>query len=487
MRRDQNPRFRISPLAACLAVALGAGGPAVLASAATTMHSKLLDLTAPADRIAARPLGQVHRAGVAKRAVGPNSSHGPTIRSVESCNEAALRAAVMSANDSDTVNIPMGCSVITVTSGAIPILVDNLTLLGPGADTMTIDGGASSGYYDRIFRHYGAGTFAISGVTITGASLINSLDPRGGCIASDGTVKLTQSVVSNCYVQAATNLNARGGAVYGKLGVQLDHSTVTSSEAFSQGGFSRGGAIYSTGYLDIERSTVSNNVAASSAATYSVGGGIAGVYGDVKIGYSTISENYAATGAGVFVGYSTGHSAQITNSTISGNHASEFVGGSVFLVPATISNSTFASNTAVNTQYGVGVYAFNALLAESSIFSNNLTPAGDLGMDVYIVAGTIDGEKNIIVHTPSTTPADTITVCPRLGPLADNGGPTATHALLSGSPAIDAGSNPFVLTFDQRLDGFDRTFGATTDIGAYEWQGDLQDSIFTSRFEFACD
>jgi hypothetical protein len=59
--------------------------------------------------------------------------------------------------------------------------------------------------------------------------------------------------------------------------------------------------------------------------------------------------------------------------------------------------------------------------------------------------------------------------------------------LLSGSPALDAGSNPFGLTFDQRLDGFDRTFGATTGIGAYEWQGDLQDSIFTSRFEFACD
>jgi len=56
-----------------------------------------------------------------------------------------------------------------------------------------------------------------------------------------------------------------------------------------------------------------------------------------------------------------------------------------------------------------------------------------------------------------------------LGPLADNGGPTMTHALLAGSTAIDAGANPAGLLNDQRGFGFARTAGAGTDIGAYEY------------------
>ncbi|MCG8653270.1 MAG: Ig-like domain-containing protein [Pirellulales bacterium] len=59
---------------------------------------------------------------------------------------------------------------------------------------------------------------------------------------------------------------------------------------------------------------------------------------------------------------------------------------------------------------------------------------------------------------------------PLLGPLANNGGPTATHALLAGSPAIDAGSNPLGFQFDQRGVGFERESGAATDVGAFEVQ-----------------
>ncbi len=55
-----------------------------------------------------------------------------------------------------------------------------------------------------------------------------------------------------------------------------------------------------------------------------------------------------------------------------------------------------------------------------------------------------------------------------LGPLAPNGGPTRTHALLPGSPAIDAGSNPLGLTTDQRGTGFPRVLGGTADMGAHE-------------------
>ena len=480
--------FRVRPLAACLTVVFGMGGSSAFADAtAPSGHRGLFDLNATptADARSAIPHGSTPPAQ--RRSTAAKSSRNPVIRVVDSCTDAALRQAIMSAGNGDTVDMTMACSVITLTGGAIPILVDNLTLVGPGADALTIDGGATAGYYDRVFRHYGGGTLAISGVTITDSTLLNSMDANGGCIDSNGTVSLADVKVSNCYAQAAANLDALGGAVYAKIAAELYLSTITSSEAFSQGGFARGGAIYSSGYLDLERSTVSDSTAASGVSIYSKGGGIASANGDVRIRYSTISSNQAATGAGIYVEYSTGHSALITNSTISSNHASEYVGGAVFHIPATISNSTFASNTAANTLFGVGVFSDSALTAQSSIFSNNLTPAGDLGMDVYIANGTIGGEKNIIVHTPSATPPDTITTCPRLGPLADNGGPTLTHALLSCSPAIDVGSNPLVHAFDQRLDGFNRVFGADADIGAFEWQGDSQDTIFVSHFEFACD
>ncbi|HKH35611.1 MAG TPA: choice-of-anchor Q domain-containing protein, partial [Rubrobacter sp.] len=69
-------------------------------------------------------------------------------------------------------------------------------------------------------------------------------------------------------------------------------------------------------------------------------------------------------------------------------------------------------------------------------------------------------------------------VDPMLGPLADNGGPTETHALLEGSPAINKGNNAFAvdpdgnpLQFDQRGQGFARIVGGSVDIGAFEVQG----------------
>jgi hypothetical protein len=69
-------------------------------------------------------------------------------------------------------------------------------------------------------------------------------------------------------------------------------------------------------------------------------------------------------------------------------------------------------------------------------------------------------------------------VCPLLGPLRDNGGPTRTHALYSRSPAIDAGGG--TPNYDQRGSGYARKAGAGIDIGAYEVQADV---VFTGGFE----
>jgi hypothetical protein len=71
-----------------------------------------------------------------------------------------------------------------------------------------------------------------------------------------------------------------------------------------------------------------------------------------------------------------------------------------------------------------------------------------------------------------TGPGDQINTDPMLGPLQDNGGPTFTHALLPGSPAIDAGDPSFAPppSFDQRGPGFDRVSGSRIDIGSFEVQ-----------------
>ena len=455
MKFHSRPALRAGRLAGCVAIALGIG----VASAANPSAGHT-----------------------------PSKRHDPVTHQVLSCDDMSLRQAITSAMDGDTVAMPMGCGLITLDSGEIPIGVDNLTITGPGADQFTIDGGQTSGFYNRVFRHTGIGTLAISGVTISGAMTNNSQDPNGGCVDSDGTVKLDQAIVKNCYMQADSNFNAQGGAIYAKLGVELHSSTVSANTASAVQGFAAGGGVFSNGYFLSDKSTISDNFADAPGFGSAFGGGVFSINGDVQVQSSTISGNKADTGGGLFVSYA-GQTAiaYIVDSTISDNEANASVGGAAFHVPATVLNSTIVGNTSVNTASGVGVYALTTFSATSSIFANNLTPTGDSGVDIYAAGGTIDGMNNIIVSTPNTTPAFTITDCPKLGPLADNGGPTLTHEPMPGSPALDAGSNPLPLQFDQRGDGFAREFGAKPDIGAVEWQGTPQDRLFTSRFELACD
>ena len=91
---------RIGRLAGCLAIALGVGAAS-----------------------AASPFAQ-HAA---------SKHQGPVTHQVLSCDDMSLRQTITSAADGDTVTMPVGCSLVTLDSGEIPILVDNLTLTGPGS------------------------------------------------------------------------------------------------------------------------------------------------------------------------------------------------------------------------------------------------------------------------------------------------------------------------------------------------------------------
>ncbi len=118
---------------------------------------------------------------------------------------------------------------------------------------------------------------------------------------------------------------------------------------------------------------------------------------------------------------------------------------------------------------------------QSSIIANNSASGGDLAADVDTDAGdfpAVTGGNDLFTSVGHILPSPLIIDDPQLGPLADNGGPTLTHALLPGSLAIDAGNDVAHLATDQR--GRARVSGAAADIGAFEVQ---TDAIFENGFD----
>ncbi len=132
--------------------------------------------------------------------------------------------------------------------------------------------------------------------------------------------------------------------------------------------------------------------------------------------------------------------------------------------------SVFGVGSAVGGGIALGV---NTTLRNTIVAGNTASSRPDL-------SGTLAGSGyNLIGNTTGASgfaATDLLNVDPLLGPLLDNGGPTQTHALLSGSPAINAGepAAPTSLTFpkwDQRGAGFARIAVGRLDIGAFEVQG----------------
>jgi hypothetical protein len=400
---------------------------------------------------------------------------------LNTCDETGLRDAIANASSGDILDLT-ACSEITLTTGEVHVNVDDLTLNGPGADQLAIKGG----YYGRIFDHTGIGTLSINNMTLTHTQYLSYLGgvAMGGCIYSAGSVALTDAMVTGCYLDAALTYDyALGGAIYARNDVTLVGGGVTDNTAYSPANEAAGGGIFARGNFSATDATIANNTVIA-PSSYAIGGGVVVLgAGDVEIVGSTLSGNAAQVAGGVYV--NTTGSTKVVNSTITSNYASQYVGGASFVSGATLVNSTVTANAAQYALFGVGVYAAYQLTLQSSILANNLDSAGTTMADA--VAGTIVGADNLITAASTATPDGTITACPRLTPLQDNGGPTLTHRLIAGSPAIDVGNNTIPVDTDQRSIGFVRTFGPKTDIGAVEWQGELDDSVFRSAFEVRCD
>jgi hypothetical protein len=181
---------------------------------------------------------------------------------------------------------------------------------------------------------------------------------------------------------------------------------------------------------------------------------------------STISGNQSHSGGGIYGSPTVTNSTISTNSVFKGNGD----GGGIF-GGGTIRHCTIAGNNADDLSGG-GIVVFGSLA-----IGNTILKTGTSGANIAIESGTVTSNGYNISNDNAggflTGPGDQINTDPILGPLQDNGGPTFTHALLPGSPAIDAGDPNFTPPpfFDQRGPGFDRVVNGRIDKGSFEVQG----------------
>lgn len=416
------------------------------------------------------------------RADADTNTANPTI-AVANCNDSgpgSLRATVAGAPSGATIDMSaLACREIVLTSGAIEVSQFKLSLTGGPPGTMKVDAGHRSG----VFHHTGPGIFRLTRMNIAdGATL------WGGCIYSTGSVELLASTVHGCRAGKAGEFG-RGGGIYAGR-VRLVYSRVTGNTS----SFLAGGIFASSGLI-ANHSHISGNRAGNRAAFWAQSGktallystvannegaGAIDVQGELLVANSTIAANRStATAPGwTTLGFDGGAGQSpvtIINSTISGN--SNPGGLTIYLGwgPKSIVNSTIAFNGGSGgcdgSDGGTVSIAMGSTLLDSTIISNNSCD----GLPVYsIVPGdagpwTVTGADNLVT-TPARValPADTLTRDPQLAALADNGGPTQTHALPPGSPAIDAGNNEEAAEYDQRGVGHARVEGTRADIGAFE-------------------
>jgi hypothetical protein len=390
--------------------------------------------------------------------------------------------------DGDTIDMTaLTCGSITLTTGSI-ITASNLTIEGPGTTDLIISGDDNF----RAFVHLGSGAFTLRNLSIWHGYTrsTGSDDALGGGIASLGTVQIENVSVKYCQSAAAGTGFARGGGIFAS-NVAASSSMIKYNDARANDGYSTGGGVFASGAASFDYTTISGNQAFANVAWRSAGGGVLSFYGGA-LRQSTVSSNEAGGAGGVaFVG---GHTA-ISQSTVSGNSATySFIGAGAHVqgaFPVLVENSTITGNVErnpSNSRFGAGLHLGDGTQATviSSIVAGNRLDDGTALLwlsDINGGAGTtLVGDHNLLGWSGLNTPGDTLfTDDPKLGPLADNGGPTLTHALRPTSPAIEAGNNVTGVPVDQRGTGHARVIGASADIGAFEF--DLDDLIFANGFD----
>src|SRR5208337_4801521 len=445
--------------------------------------------------------------------------------------QTTLRDAITQANADTTDSQEVISFAVTGTidlTSVLPDLVNNISIQGPGASNLTVKRVSSAPDFS-VFTVDSGETVSLSGMTIAGGNAtstmgLGDISGEGGGIYNAGALTVTNSTFTGNSASIGNGGgNTGGGGIYNAGALTVTNSTFTNNSA----PLGNGGGIDNFGTLTVTGSTFTGNSANGggwgggilNAAAMTVtdstftsnsagwGGGIFNSYsssyqtGTVTVNGSTFTSNSAA-GWGGGVANNNGMLA-VTNSTFTSNSSGDGGGGTYNNVGMlAVTNSTFTSNSAIigggicnsgylniasgtatvtnctidgNSGQGGGVYNFGTLTLNNTIVAGNTNDDiwGQVTSAYNNLIGNGVGITNLAQLDSSNligTTADPLN--PGLGPLANNGGPTQTMALLRGSPAINAGSNALAvdanLTTDQRGAGFPRIVGGTVDIGAYE-------------------
>jgi CSLREA domain-containing protein len=404
------------------------------------------------------------------------ADHDDLVCGVTDCTLREATKAANAASGANTITFAAGLAgTITLTGGEL-LLTDTVTITGPGANVLVVDANSTS----RVLRTSAPSkAISISGLTLTRGLTIGAAGAagQGGCIYNESNLTLTDCTISG------------GSAVGGAMGSATEPG--------------EGGGIFNAGAngLTVVRCTVSGNAATGGNAavkTKGVRGGEAhgaalfngqdssSVNGVLTLQNCTISGNAAHGGRG---------SHPITGSDGAGGNAfggGVYNAGSLVFNACTVTANSASGGTGGDTKTapdgtgaggGLGEPAVTGATAQllGTIVAGNTSTTGSPDVNGSVTSqgfnliGQVNGSSGFTASGDQTgtvaKPLD-----PKLGPLADNAGPTLTHMLLAGSPAIDASNAG--LTTDQR--GLPRPYndpsvtnvngGNASDIGAVEQQ-----------------
>ncbi len=350
---------------------------------------------------------------------------------IQSANQNAAVGGCVAGSGNDLILLPAGMYRLTLagvdndnTVGDLDVFPANegeaLAIQGAGAASTMVDGNA----IDRVIHLGRFGELRLVNLTVQNGSVAEA---GGAGILAWGVLRLENVVVRNNSVTGMTNAAGGGGLCVG-CGPGTGQATLVNTLVAGNTA-SRGGGIFTNRPTEITASSITGNTATR-------GAGITN-FGQLTLTNSTLSGNTALSAAAI--AHEAG-SLALLNSTIAQNTTQGSGGAAALLIwaPAT------AKNTIVGVNQGNNCQLLETLTSQGNNLSSDATCAA---------AFSAAGDRN--------------NTAPLLGPLRNNGGPTPTHALLWGSPAIDGGSNVGCPATDQR--GVARPQRGTCDIGAVEF------------------
>ena len=445
----------------------------VVAIAAGTLHSLALQCTAAPNQ---PPVIAANNASV-------------------TVNEGQTASNTGTVSDPDGDAVTLSASVGTVVNNGDGTWSWSLVTTAPGTQTITITandgkGGVSQTTFDLTVRAPLPINARINGTDcnlIDAITAANTDTATGACAAGHpgaDTIQLLSDVtLANGLPAIASAITIEGGGHtiardagapgFSILTIDSTGNLTLNTATLTGGNAGYGGGILNGGALTLNNSTVSGNA----AGIY--GGG--GIYnsGAATLNDSTVSGNTASgAGGGINNG---GGTLTLNNSTVSGNTANDLGGGifNPYNGSAALNNSTVSGNT--TDMEGGGIYSEGELTLAASLVSGNTAPgwgnevvsyatATSLGHNLFGHSGESTGEAiygialgagDITAASDGSQPTALAAI---LGPLANNGGSTKTHALVAGSPAVNAA--PTGPATDQR--GVARPQCGGFDIGAFE-------------------